>query len=484
MGQRPRPPGHSYLRLADTLPNASNPPLPKTLQLGSEAEIARLILDDLAYIHGDLGSLGDGLVIWDGSHWSALDGAMLQKDILAFDGAEYPGSGKAQRILRLSRRILDDIEELVLRLAGRPACFDQPQPGIPFADAFIHVGTGGKIASSHRPEHGNTFVLDVNWDPSLPGNPPEGSLLSKFLTGVFLEDTEAAQKRDLLAEIAGAALAGISTEVISPKAVILLGEKAENGKSQFLRLLEGLIPASARASVSPANHESQRHLALLDGKRLNSVDEIGGIQHASEAFKAAVTGDTVFACRLYKEGFSFRPRAQQVFTSNALPVFRKGADAGLLRRLIVLRFDRKIPPGERIPNIGKLIVEDELPYLIGWAMAGAVRLSRTGQFTLLASSEAALRALSLQSNPIEAWLETGNVEVTGLSEDTISTRSAYRLFRDWAKTEGLKESALPTQTAFSQAVPYVPGVEVSLQRKSDGNYICGLKTGASGRRPA
>ena len=75
-------------------------------------------------------------------------------------------------------------------------------------------------------------------------------MLSKLLRGCFTGDPDAQQKIDLIAEIAGSAALGHGTRLTQPKAVVFKGETAENGKSQVLDLLRGLLPASAQASVS------------------------------------------------------------------------------------------------------------------------------------------------------------------------------------------------------------------------------------------
>lgn len=305
-------------------------------------------------------------------------------------------------------------------------------------------------------------------------------LLYHFLSGVFRDDPEAAEKLLLLAEVAGAALTGTGTRSVSPAAFILLGETAANGKSQFLELLRGMLAEEAHVCLTPSDLENQRHLAQLAGKTLNAADEISDRLVASERLKAVVTGEPVLACALYEKAFRFRPSAQHVFTANALPVFTQGLDAGVLRRLMIIRFDQTIPPEKRIARIGQQIVEDELPILVGWAISGALRLSSQGHFTPLASSDRALRDMALQSNPVQAWLEAPDqVTVSGKPEHSMPTREAFRAFRDWAKREGLREVNWPTHTAFTQAVKRFGAPKVRLKSTSAGNSFVGLLAGTA-----
>jgi len=479
VAHRPRPPATSYLHLAASSPPTDPTPRAKTLYHGSEAEIAECVLDDLSLALGELGVSGGALRFWSGTYWGIVDDRFLQDTVLSYDAAEYP-SGRFVRKVKMSNTKLVSLIKLVFKMAPRPACFDKPAEGIPLLDAFLHIADGRVVAAPHRPENGNCSVIPAKWSNTVVGPPPENSLLHHFLGGLFKNDPEDAQKLLLLSEIAGAALTGMGTRLSSPAAVILLGETAANGKSQFLELLRGLVADEAHVCLAPGDLENQRHLVQLAGKTLNAADEISDRLVASERLKAAVTGEMVLACAIYEKATWFRPIAQHVFTANALPTFLNGLDAGVLRRLKVLRFDRTIPPAERIPGIGRQIIEDELALAVGWAISGALRLSLQDRFTPLASNDRALKDMALQSNPVEAWLEAPEeVTITGKPEHTLRTKDAYRAFKDWARKEGLRDILLPTHTAFTQAVKRIGAPKVRLKPTSPGNVFVGLVAGAT-----
>lgn len=477
MAHRPRPPATSYLHLAASNPPTDPTPRAKTLYHGSEAEIAECVLDDLTFALGEIGVSGGKLRSWSGTHWAIVEDRFLQDTVLSYDAAEYP-NGRFVRKVKMSNSKLESLIKLVLKTAPKPTCFDKPAPGIPLLDAFLYIADGRVVAGPHRPENGNCHVVPADWSKVKVGAPPEESLLHHFLSGVFKDDPESDDKLLLLSEIAGAALSGTGTRSVAPAAFILLGETAANGKSQFLEILRGMLPEDAHVCLPPEHLDNQRHLALLAGKTLNAADEISDKQIASERLKAVITGEPVLACALYQPAFTFRPTAQHVFTANSLPTFSQGLDAGVLRRLIIVRFDRTIPPSERVPDIGREIVEDELSLVIGWAISGAARLSLQEHFTSLVSSDRALKDMALQSNPVEAWLEApGEVTVTGKPEHTLPTRDAYHAFRTWAKKEGLRELLFPTHTAFTQAVKRIAAPHVRLKPTRNGHVFVGLLAG-------
>ena len=80
---------------------------------------------------------------------------------------------------------------------------------------------------------------------------PSGSL-AWLLGGVFKGDPDSSEKAQLLAEICGVAAVGHATKLLQPRAVVLHGSSAENGKGQILDLMRGLLPELAVCSVAPA----------------------------------------------------------------------------------------------------------------------------------------------------------------------------------------------------------------------------------------
>jgi phage/plasmid-associated DNA primase len=126
--------------------------------------------------------------------------------------------------------------------------------------------------------------LPGRWQIGTDGRPPEGSLTFKLLDGVFRGDDDAAAKVSLLSELCGAAALGCATQLMNPKAVILYGQSAENGKSQILDLARGLLPKNAVCSVPAGRMGDERHIVGLVGKLLNATDELSAAAIASDTF--------------------------------------------------------------------------------------------------------------------------------------------------------------------------------------------------------
>jgi P4 family phage/plasmid primase-like protien len=316
--------------------------------------------------------------------------------------------------------------------------------------------------------------LPGRWHPGASGHPPEGSLLARLLDGVFKGDAEANKKLALLSEVCGSAALGYATRLIQPRAVILFGKRAENGKSQILDLARGLLPASAICCVPAARMGDERHVIGLVGKLLNASDELSAAATASDTFKSVVTGEPVEGRDVYKSRVEFRSMAQNLFGTNNLPPFQGGLDRGVQRRLLVVPFNRTIPFEERIASIGQRIAEEEADLLLAWAVDGAARLIRQRNFTLPESCKQELIDWILGADPVLAWLdECTEVRPIIHGYPALATRSAYEQFRAWAITEGFKSDKLPAINGFVQRVQAnIPGVEH--KRTSTGRVFLGL----------
>jgi P4 family phage/plasmid primase-like protien len=300
-------------------------------------------------------------------------------------------------------------------------------------------------------------------------------LLGRLLGGIFAGDDDADDKTRLLAEVAGSAALGYATKLLQPRAVILKGETAENGKSQVLDLIRGMLPPSAIASVTAARMGDERHIIGLVGKLLNASDELSSaVAIASDTFKAIVTGEPVQGRDVYKSRIEFRPQAQHLFATNTLPLFQGGMDRGVQRRLLVVAFNRVIPSEERVEAIGRRIGQEEPDLLLAWAVEGAARLIRQKGFTTPATSRTAMNDWLFGADPVLAWLaeRVRTRQMVGHGP-RVATRHAYERFRQWALAEGFSERTLPSINGFVQRIT-ANAAGIEYRRFRDGRFFVGM----------
>jgi len=195
---------------------------------------------------------------------------------------------------------------------------------------------------------------------------------------VFREDQQAQAKIWFLQQIAFVVLNGSSTKLIKPEAIVLIGRTTENGKSQVLDMMEGLLPPEAVSSIPPHRFDDDNKMRMLIGVGLNTSGELSTGAIAGDRFEEAVTGGRLDVRGAYwPEVVQFRPQALQLLAGNKLPPFNGGFDRGVKRRLAAIDFLRTIPEPERIVDIRKRIAREEPDLLLAWALSAAPHPSRT-----------------------------------------------------------------------------------------------------------
>jgi len=427
-----------------------------------------------------------------GSHWEALNQPATRRTVHNYDGATYLTPAGDDKAVQLTKARVDStLHEMSAKLAQSDFFADAPA-GINCASGFIAFGADGKPKLlPHNPDHRCRHALPGRWRPGASDaeNPPPGSLLGRLLDGVFKGDADARDKRKALAETAGSAAVGYGPKLRQPKAVVLAGEMAENGKSQVLDAIRGLLPASAVASVSASKFGDERFIIGLLGKLLNATDELSGAAIASDVFKAVITGNPVSGRDVYRSASEFRPVAQQIFAVNRLPTFSGGMDRGVQRRLLPITFNRVIPVDERIEDIGQIIGQEEPDLILAFAVAGAERLIRQRGFTVPPSSKEALQQWLYRDNPVLAWVKArvdpALAPVAGEKMQHIKSSYAHSLFRDWAVDAGFGERSIPDVNGFVQRLKENQVVKgITVKHTKSGNWLVGLAINATDRSPA
>jgi phage/plasmid-associated DNA primase len=123
-------------------------------------------------------------------------------------------------------------------------------------------------------------------------------------------------------------------------------------------------------------------LADLAGKLVNIVDEDESEYVSGGKLKALVSFRAMNAQRKYQQSFRFVSHARQVYASNQLPAL-KGADQAVKRRLYFFEYKHRIPQEKVDPFLTDKILANELPGIVGKAIAAATNFLKNKQvFTI------------------------------------------------------------------------------------------------------
>jgi len=441
------------------------------LDIGSDVEIARLIIGRLEEIYGTI-IVSEGRV-WrfDRTHWVAFDNDHLARFVHRADGAVYFDDDKP-RTVRLNKSRVGSILDAVLKYRQEPDYFKAPPCGINCESGFIRIADDGSITHlPHARQWRQRHVVHGKWYGD--GEPAnwKASDLARYLKEAFAGDDDAEQKIMLLEEVAGCAATGRGTKVRNPKAVVAFSEEGGTGKSTWLRILRAMPNAAAVASVPAGKFGDEKYAHRLIGKVLNAADELPDRAIRSDVFKRMITGEPVPARDVYCSAVDFEPVALHVFSTNVLPTFSGGIDGGTARRLLPIEFTHVVPEEQRDPELPDRIIHAEADLLLHFAAEGAHRLIRQGDFTIPPSCKALLDRWLVSADPVRAWVAE-RLKITNY-ENISAVADLYRDFESWAVRRGLKREFLPNAISFGKRLPTaVSGLE---RHRSDGSHYRNVK---------
>jgi phage/plasmid-associated DNA primase len=432
---------------------------PVELQVGDDAELAEYLVNsqmrDVVYAEGSFWR-------YERTHWKAIPDHLLSAMVRKLSGMPYGESGK----VNISGKRIDSIIRVLADILTKLEFFEQASHGINAANCFISFRDGKLVRHAHSPDHRQRHTLPGRWEPGTPTTPPEGSLLATLLSGAFKGDPQAEAKIWFLQQIMFVAAAGYSTSLLKPKAVIFLGQQAENGKSQILDMAEGLLPADAVSTIPPHDFTDDNKILTLVGAALNTSGELSASAITGDRFKSVVTGDRLPARGAYARSVvRFRPQALHLFAGNKLPPFKGGFDRGVKRRLAVLDFQRVIPMEERIAGIGRRIASEEADLLLAWAFGAAEHILTTRAYEEPPCSEALVEEWT-QTDAALGWIADRVLPTPSLTElgeepqkSRIPSADVFRDFRAWYWAEEGKAPPLQ-QKAFTDRIKgqKLPGV--------------------------
>lgn len=319
----------------------------------------------------------------------------------------------------------------------------------------VHVAFGELVAEPLRADHGARIMLPVAYDPEW--QMPESGLLAHYLRTTFDHEGD----RLVVVELFGAALMGLGTRY--KKAWFLTdGPEVEGqggtGKSQLLKMLEGLVPDERQCSIPPQLFADDYHGADLYGKTLNLVYEAPDTDILrEEGIKAIVHGEQVRRRRIRESPIEFTPHALHVFAVNRLPD-APGASGAFWDRWRVLEFSKRFrETDDAVEAIGQKIVDTEFADLVHLALRGAARLLERGKYTSSDAQQRALDKWRLSADPVASFIFDMTEPAESTSTATwISGARLYDAYRDWCGSRGHKPCSMQK---FGRRLP--PSVEKS-----------------------
>lgn len=265
------------------------------------------------------------------------------------------------------------------------------------------------------------------------GSQPEApNLFLSMLETAWGAEGDYFQRVSFLQEWVGVALAGEATK---HETHVLLKGVAHAGKSQVIKVIEGLFPKSAVAHVEPQNLASRFALANFRSARLNTVADVEPAYAPSGKMKALQSGDSVEIEKKGKDAECITPRAAFLFGCNQS--WRPSEKhSSVYRRWKVLTFNQPVAAEKKVAGLAEMILRDELQQIVAWAAEGYRRFKASGfKFTHFPSSDEAIHEWRRDVDPTLLWLEE-SVEIS--EQHSTPAKTHYSAYKDWAVDNGYK----------------------------------------------
>ena len=217
--------------------------------------------------------------------------------------------------------------------------------------------------------------------------------------------------------------------------VNILAGDGGTGKSVFVGALVAALgdyAGTAPASVFSGKGDHPTGLAGIADKRFVAVPELNGGMFRSETLKAVSGGDILPVRYMRQDYFKIQPRCTLWITTNEPPALRLVDDA-IKRRIRIWPFTHK---PKRINNdLGDLLKGEGLrDRVLDWALQGAARYAREGEFESKAVDKAS-DSYFRETDTVAQWLEFATTESHGTETQSDVAFGAYKA---WCEAEGYK----------------------------------------------
>ena len=271
----------------------------------------------------------------------------------------------------------------------------------------------------------------------------------EFLEEIWPGEQEAG-KADVLQEFMGYCLV---PHCRYQRALFLYGQGA-NGKSVLLNVIEDMVGGENVSALSIHDLSERFNRSMLAGKLVNVCYETDSRSPASmETFKAATAGDIIKAEEKYGRPFKFRNYAKFVIAMNDPPVFGQASTYNIMRRLLVMKFNRVFKEEEQDPELSDKLREERHGIFM-WALMGYERLAKRGRFLEPAEMLKVKRDFEKEISPMTAFVEE-RLELTSDEKAVLRRSELYDEYKEWAKDGSYRAVS---KQKFYRYIEGLPGV--------------------------
>lgn len=421
---------------------------------GDQVEVASLLIRDRK-MRSSFVSADGCFWEYDGGIYVPVGEDVLSRQIQRYAGAPVEGQPFG---LKVHAGTVKGVLKLAADRVGDPEFFCRAPAGIGFADCFVEVTAKGIETREHSPDHRARFKFDFDYKVSKPNR------LLKYFRYAFKGDADAREKVAFLQEFLGISLLGKAPKY--QKAALLHGLPG-TAKSTLIEIMRRIFPKGSTCSIQPQQlrTESEYWRATLAGKLLNAVPEVAETEISkSEGFKNAISGEGMAARDPAGRPFVFEPTAGHILAANKLPVISNYAD-GTYRRLVLIKYNRVVQASDVVHGLADIIIEEEAPAIVSWALRGAQRLIKADAYTIPSSSSRYIERWRAESDVAGSFVEAFGLvklDADAPASDGLVATELHKVYCRWA--EECRHKKIVARNVFGEHMS-----RAGHKSKSDGN---------------
>ena len=364
----------------------------------------------------NLSKVHDYTYLFNGAFWQQLD----KDDMKAFLGRAAMQMGCPEYEARWTDFKKKLLEQFLTDAHLPPPPLETHKTLINLQNCTLKFTSSGWELQAFRAEDFLKYQLAFSYDPN--------AMCPTFDTYLLMVLPDASS-RLILQEYAGYIFTSLHLE----KMLVLYGD-GRNGKSVFFNILQAILGSENILTYSLGSFNSEYNRARLCNALVNYSSE-KGTDLNTEIFKALISGEPQQAREPYGKSFTIRNKVRFIMNTNVLPLETEHTRAYFERYLIV-PFDTYIKPEERDPALAMRIINDELPGVFNWILAGLDRIARQGTFSVCEKADRALADFKNQSDNVTLFLEEYNYVNSLVNKEALT--NIYNRYKIFCKEDGYK----------------------------------------------
>jgi P4 family phage/plasmid primase-like protien len=358
-----------------------------------------------------------------GKWWGPVSDAWIKGKVL-----EAVQTGSHQTTASLVNQALALLKAKLAAKEDRLGFVVNPLPVINCANGEVWIAEDGSVElRPHKPESFLRHCLNVSYDPDA-----KSPMYDKAILEIFSEADDAEVMASHWNELAG--------YIIQPRRNIpligVLWGRGDNGKTVLIATVIRLLGDQLVCAQPIENFEKNRFaMGSLFGKYLFVDDDVrAGIKLPDGMLKTVSEAKTVTGELKFKSQFNFIVRTVPILLCNNVPSLAD-LSHGMLRRLMVIPFERTFTDEDKDATLFDRIWANELAGVLNRALQGLQRLiRRESQFALPSDVKAATQRFIRDANPLPAFIG----ERCELGPDhTCWMKAFYVAYCDWAEANGI-----------------------------------------------